>query len=1066
MILTNTNIKYVNLDDLVNSKIQNSLLNELLLIVPTNRKLRRLKKEIINHTFLRSAHTIHLETLSTFTEKLLKLSKPFKTLSEAASTVLISQSAEEIGLEYFSVYKNEIPFGTLDRIKNVISEYKRQGVTPQKLIDEADKLNGSEKLKAIDISKIYNLYKKKCHSFSAYEIGDIYEELILLGKNNFLKNFEKLYPSVNLIVINGFDEFSGLEIELLEYLSSVPNIKVFINFDYYEYNPMLFAHLNECYNSLERKGFRIVKDKLPLPVNNFNKKVREHLFSNAELKIAENYQDKISLIAADTRVDEAELIAKEIKSLILSKNISPSKICVSFNLVSNFSSIYKDIFQTYGIPFNLTDRTALDKSSPVISVISFLEILENDFYYKNIFKANSSGFVELKGVDLNNLMNIATQLKVIAGRSNWVRSITESIELLKYSEEIEVVDKKKISFEKALNDINRIYDLLKPFDIEITIPEFLENLKKLVFNLRLFNKILDSELGTEEANIKSVTTFFETITEIFNLLEQQFGKDRRYDLKFFLDQIRTASNWARFNVKEKVDYGVLITSINEIRGLSFDYLFIAGLVDGEFPTKFSPEIFYSGSYAKGAGNHQLEERYHFYQSLCAWNKALYLSYSKFEDEKELVESTFIKEISKLFKIRKIDNSEYNKLLYSQEELLRSIGESWKYNKSDEIRAKISDKNFDWNRLLKSLKIDKLRREDPFWETQFNGYIIPDTKSESFPVNYNYKIKQVSLDFINSFLDREYSITQLETYALCPFRYFLTRVLQLEEIKEPSEEIEALELGSLLHNILYEFYVALRKENLVVNQSTDVVFNKAKKKLFDIAEANFENLNFSSPMTFFEREKIFGLNGNSEESILYKFLECERNQDKNSMPSYFEVAFGSIKRSGSDEELSIYNSLKFGAVNLRGKIDRIDIDDNNKLLTIIDYKLGGKKPSIKDLEEGISLQLPVYLYAANEILADKLEVNLRPFGMVIFSLKFQEGKFGRQNITIAGRKKVNTERKVELNKNLIKNSSDKINGYVKDISLGKFNLSTLEDRENKACRYCKFHSICRVQELLN
>ena len=69
MILTNTNIKYVNLDDLVNSKIQNSLLNELLLIVPTNRKLRRIKKEIINHTFLRSAHTIHLETLSTFTEK-------------------------------------------------------------------------------------------------------------------------------------------------------------------------------------------------------------------------------------------------------------------------------------------------------------------------------------------------------------------------------------------------------------------------------------------------------------------------------------------------------------------------------------------------------------------------------------------------------------------------------------------------------------------------------------------------------------------------------------------------------------------------------------------------------------------------------------------------------------------------------------------------------------------------------------------------------------------------------------------------------------------------------------
>lgn len=1066
MILSNTNnIKDVDLDDLINSKIQNSLLNELLLIVPTNRKLRRLKKDIITQTPLRSVHTINLETLSTFSEKLLKKSKAFKTLSEAASTVLISQSAEEVDLRYFSIYKDEIPFGTLDRIKNVISEYKRNGVTPHKLIEEADKLTGSEKLKAIDIAGIYNLYKKKCHNLSAYEIGDIYEELLLLGEIDFLQNFEKLYPFVNLIVINGFDEFSGLEIKLLEYLSHVPNIKMFINFDYYEYNPMLFAHLNECYNRLAEKKFKIVKDKSPLSVNNFNKKVREHLFSNITQKKTENFQDKISLIAANTRINEAELIAKEIKRLILNKNVSPNKICVSFNLVSNFSSTFKDIFQTYGIPFNLTDRTALDKSAPVIGIISFLEILENDFFYKSIFKAVSSGFIKLNGVDLNNLMNIATQLKIIAGRLNWIKSLTESIELLKYSEEIETAEKKKISYQKGLNDINRIYKLLKKFDIKNTIPEFLENLKQLVFNLGLFNEILDSDAGTGEASIKSVTTFFETITEVFTLLEQQFGPDKKYDLKFFLDQIRTAGNWARFNVKEKVDYGVLITSINEIRGLRFDYLFIAGLVDGEFPTRFNPEIFYSGTYAKSARNHQLEERYHFYQSLCAWNKALYLSYAKFEDEKKLVESTFIQELLKLFDVRKIDNSGYDILLYSQEELLKNIGESWKYKKLDELKNRTAGQSLDWKRLLKSLEIDKLRRENPFLETQFNGYLLYDEKLESFP-NYKHELNKESLEFINSFLEKEYSITQLETFALCPFKYFLTRVLRLEEIKEPSDEIEALELGSLLHSILYEFYTVLREKDLVINKSTDTEFNKAKKILFDIAKANFDSLNFSSPMTFFEKEKIFGLNGNQKESILFKFIEHERNQDKNSLPAYFEVAFGSIRRSGADEKLSTYVPIKVGAVNLRGKIDRIDIDIKNKLLTIIDYKLGGKKPSIKDLEEGIALQLPVYLYAANKILTDKLEINLKPFGMIIFSLKFQEGKFGRQNINIAGRKKVDMGTKVELNEGLINTTSDKINGYVKSISQGKFNLSTLEDRENKVCRYCNFHSICRVQELMN
>ena len=42
--------------------------------------------------------------------------------------------------------------------------------------------------------------------------------------------------------------------------------------------------------------------------------------------------------------------------------------------------------------------------------------------------------------------------------------------------------------------------------------------------------------------------------------------------------------------------------------------------------------------------------------------------------------------------------------------------------------------------------------------------------------------------------------------------------------------------------------------------------------------------------------------------------------------------------------------------------------------------------------------------------------------------------------------------------------DSINKYVDEIASGKFNLSDLEDRENKVCRYCNFRSICRIQEV--
>ena len=57
---------------------------------------------------------------------------------------------------------------------------------------------------------------------------------------------------------------------------------------------------------------------------------------------------------------------------------------------------------------------------------------------------------------------------------------------------------------------------------------------------------------------------------------------------------------------------------------------------------------------------------------------------------------------------------------------------------------------------------------------------------------------------------------------------------------------------------------------------------------------------------------------------------------------------------------------------------------------MDYKLGGKKPSMDDLLNGISLQLPLYMYAAKEIIKMQLQKDYKPAGAEIFSLKYKEG----------------------------------------------------------------------------
>ena len=45
-------------------------------------------------------------------------------------------------------------------MKNVISEYKRHGISPERLKQEAENLSGGEKLKALDIAEVYDDYQK------------------------------------------------------------------------------------------------------------------------------------------------------------------------------------------------------------------------------------------------------------------------------------------------------------------------------------------------------------------------------------------------------------------------------------------------------------------------------------------------------------------------------------------------------------------------------------------------------------------------------------------------------------------------------------------------------------------------------------------------------------------------------------------------------------------------------------------------------------------------------------------------------------------------------------------
>ncbi|PID56237.1 MAG: hypothetical protein CR986_10430 [Ignavibacteriae bacterium] len=1035
MILTKKNISEINSDKLLEESLTKNQLSEILIVVPTNRKLRDLKKSILNKFVDEPISKLNIETITTLSTNLLKEHKPFLPLSEAASTILIKESCEELELKYFSVYNRKIPFGTLDKIKNVISEYKKHAITPAILRNEAEKITGSEKVKALDIAKIYTQFQEKCLSKRVFDIGDIYSELLKIDYTEFYKNFNKLFGKCKKVALDKFDEFTNSEIEIISKVSDVVENNLFINFDYYITNKSLFSHLDNTYEILAKNGFVKVKDISPLEKNDFLNNTKKNLFEDKIIKANNKFQDKIYKIKVSNRIEEIEFIARDIKTKIIEEKIVPYRICIAFNVIGNYSNIVRDIFAKYGIPYNLTDRIQLKTSPPVIAAISLLELVENDFYFNDLINVFTNGFFKFKNIDLNNIILIANKLKITSGLENWFASIEDALKLLEYNTEDLNISKAKLkqSYIKAKDDIETLHKLLKPLKGRKNKAEFLTAFKNVLLEVEFPQKLVEDSGGNEEEFIKAVTLFFDTLEEVLVLITQD-DETAEYPLHFYIEQIRVFSNWARFNVKEKSDEGILITSINEIRGLKFDYLYLGGMCDGDIPTKYSPEIFFSGSFKKKERIHQAEERYLFYQALSVWQKQLYLVLPQKNGSADLVESTFVKDLNKLFLFTEIEYKKNNIILCKEELLIAAGNQNINGVNEGAVKQYLS-------KLSTAKEVSKIRINEPFSENVYNGFL----SGEDIKV------------YLEEYVEQQISISQLESFAKCPFEYFTKRILKIESLGEPNEEAAPIELGNVLHSILHDFYQKISDENIEL-KNTDSKKNAVLKEiLFDIANEKIDKLNLKSPLAFFEKEKILGINGIKENSILYQFLLNETNKQSEFEPILFEVPFGQFENINSV-------TVKISNFKLRGKIDRIDLNYNDKSFNIIDYKLKGKKPTSKELHEGLSLQLPVYMIAGREILQDTYKYDYNGNLMIIYSLDYKKDNFGEKVFKVSSKRKLGKDEIMLQNKIIMENAEKKISEYYEAIKNGRFNLSKLDDRETKVCNYCDYQSLCRMKEI--
>lgn len=208
-----------------------------------------------------------------------------------------------------------------------------------------------------------------------------------------------------------------------------------------------------------------------------------------------------------------------------------------------------------------------------------------------------------------------------------------------------------------------------------------------------------------------------------------------------------------------------------------------------------------------------------------------------------------------------------------------------------------------------------------------------------------------------------SPTALETWAACPYRYFLGHVLRLGTLDTPEEifSISALDRGSLIHAILERFMDETIRNDRLPNpgQTWD---SDDRERLMRIAaqafrEAETQGLTGKRLLWDMARAEIL--------ADLTTFLDADAALRAATRTGDVRVetrfGFGTESSAVADSETGIA---------FRGMIDRIDISDDGKTVLVVDYKTGSPSPyaGLDDdpIDQGRRLQLGVYSLAALEM----------------------------------------------------------------------------------------------------
>jgi ATP-dependent helicase/nuclease subunit B len=204
-------------------------------------------------------------------------------------------------------------------------------------------------------------------------------------------------------------------------------------------------------------------------------------------------------------------------------------------------------------------------------------------------------------------------------------------------------------------------------------------------------------------------------------------------------------------------------------------------------------------------------------------------------------------------------------------------------------------------------------------------------------------------------------TWLETYATCPFKFFLGHVLGVAPVEEPDRvhTLSPADRGTLVHAALEAAYRELREGGLLPLDPARLADALAVLDgAFDAACERAERRGVTGLAALWAGERL------RLRAELRAALAAEAVAAEDWVPAAFEVPFGLPGAEASTEPVP-YGLADGTTFRFRGRIDRLDRSRDGSRARVVDYKSGRVRGgrTADRLLRGRALQLPIYRLAA-------------------------------------------------------------------------------------------------------